>query len=79
MGIIPLQYLENQNAESLGITGKETFDILLPDDVHPHDKIDIVASSGVKFQAILRFDTDVDIAYFNNGGILNYMIRKMIE
>lgn len=79
MGIIPLQYLEGQNAESLGLTGHETFDILMPDNVHPHHKIDIVASSGVKFQAIVRFDTDVDVAYYKNGGILNYMIRKMIE
>jgi aconitate hydratase len=77
--IIPLQYLEGENAESIGLTGKETFDILVPDDVHPHDKIDVVASSGIKFQVIVRFDTDVDIAYYRNGGILNYMIRKMIE
>lgn len=79
MGIIPLQYLDGENAESLGLTGTETFDILLPKDVHPHDRIDVVASSGVKFQAIVRFDTDVDVAYYKNGGILNYTIRKMIE
>lgn len=79
MGIIPLQYLEGQNAESLGLTGTETFDINVPKNVYPHEKIDVVASSGIKFQAIVRFDTDVDVAYFNNGGILNYTIRKMIE
>lgn len=78
MGIIPLQYLEGQNAESLGLTGTETFDILLPNNVQPHEKVTVVASSGIKFQAIVRFDTDVDVAYFKNGGILNYTIRKMI-
>lgn len=79
MGIVPLQYLEGQNAESIGLTGQETFDILLPENVHPHEKIDVLASSGIKFQVIVRFDTDVDVTYFKNGGILNYMIRKMIE
>jgi aconitate hydratase len=42
-------------------------------------KIEVVASSGTKFQVIVRFDTDVDVAYYKNGGILNYMIRRMIE
>lgn len=78
MGIIPLQYLDGQNAESLGLTGTETFDIMLPNEVRPHEKIDVTASSGVKFQTIVRFDTDVDVAYFKNGGILNYTIRNMI-
>lgn len=79
MGIVPLQYLEGQNAESIGLTGKETFDILMPSKINPHDKIEVVASSGIKFHAILRFDTDVDVAYYRNGGILNYTIRKMIK
>lgn len=35
--------------------------------------------TGKTFQAILRFDTDVELAYFHNGGILNYMIRKMAK
>ena len=64
MGIIPLQYLEGQNAETLGLTGFETYDIILPDDVHPLQKIEVVASTGTKFQVIVRFDTDVDVAYF---------------
>lgn len=79
MGIVPLQYLDGQNAENIGLTGHEQYDILLPENVHPHDKIDVVVSSGIKFQVIVRFDTDVDVAYYENGGILNYMIRKMIE
>lgn len=36
------------------------------------------ANTGKSFKAIARFDTDVELTYFNNGGILNYMIRKMI-
>lgn len=79
MGIVPLQYLDGQNAESLGLIGNETYDILLPKRIYPHDKINVVTSSGIKFQTKVRFDTDVDVAYFENGGILNYTIRKMIN
>lgn len=79
MGIVPLEYLEGQNAESIGLIGDEIYDILLPNKIYPHDKIDVVTSSGIRFQTIVRFDTDVDVAYYKNGGILNYTIRQMIE
>lgn len=78
MGIIPLQYLDGQNAESLGLVGNEVFDILLPNQLRPHEKIEVVANSGVRFQVIVRFDTDVDVAYFKNGGILNYVLRYLL-
>jgi aconitate hydratase len=78
MGIIPLQFLQGQNAESLGITGHEQFDIHIPENVNPHDKITVKTDTGLQFETLLRFDTEVDITYFKNGGILNYMIRKMI-
>lgn len=78
MGIIPLQYLDGENADTLGLTGEETFDIILPDNVRPQQKIKVIANSGKEFETVVRFDTDVDVAYFKNGGVLNYMIRKMI-
>ncbi|XP_063704644.1 cytoplasmic aconitate hydratase-like [Culicoides brevitarsis] len=79
MGVIPLQFLPGQTAETLGITGKEQFNINIPDVLTPHAKITVKTDSGLEFQTILRFDTEVDITYFRNGGILNYMIRKMIQ
>ncbi|XP_053683532.1 cytoplasmic aconitate hydratase-like [Sabethes cyaneus] len=79
MGIIPLQYLEGQNADTIGLTGQEQFNIALPDNVKPHDKITVETDGGLKFQVVVRFDTEVDLEYFRNGGILNYMIRKMIS
>lgn len=79
VGILPLEYLEGQNAESLGLIGNEIFDILLLDPIYPHDKIDVVTNTGIRFQTKVRFDTDVDVAYFRNGGILNYTIRKMMQ
>lgn len=78
MGIIPLQFLDGQNAENLGITGKEKFNIDIPKEISPHQKISVSTDTGLKFDTIVRFDTEVDITYFKHGGILNYMIRKMI-
>jgi aconitate hydratase len=79
MSIIPLQYLDGENAESLGLTGQEKFSISIGDNCRPHDKVTVETDTGKKFQVILRFDTEVDLSYYKNGGILNYMIRKMID
>lgn len=79
MGIVPLEYLDGENAESIGLSGHEVYDVLLPEKIYPHNKIDVVTSTGIRFQTIVRFDTEVDVAYFRNGGILNYTIRKMIQ
>ncbi|ETE68888.1 Iron-responsive element-binding protein 2, partial [Ophiophagus hannah] len=77
MGVIPLQYLPGQDAESLGLTGRERYTIIIPEDLMPGMNIQIKLDTGKTFQAIMRFDTDVELTYFRNGGILNYMIRKM--
>ncbi|XP_007433435.1 cytoplasmic aconitate hydratase [Python bivittatus] len=77
MGVIPLQYLPGQDAESLGLTGQERYTIVIPEDLAPRMNIQIKLDTGKTFQAIMRFDTDVELTYFRNGGILNYMIRKM--
>ncbi|XP_031843107.1 cytoplasmic aconitate hydratase isoform X2 [Nomia melanderi] len=78
MGIVPLQYLPGQNAESLGLTGLESYDIPIPEDCQPGQKITVTIDNGKKFEVIVRFDTEVDLTYFKHGGILNYMIRKML-
>ncbi|XP_075152007.1 cytoplasmic aconitate hydratase-like [Haematobia irritans] len=79
MGIVPLQFLPGQNAETLNLNGREKFNISLPtDNIKPGQKIQVEADGNV-FETILRFDTEVDIEYYRNGGILNYMIRKMLN
>nr|XP_033342162.1 cytoplasmic aconitate hydratase-like [Megalopta genalis] len=78
MGIIPLEYLPGQNADSLGLTGLELYDIPIPEDVQPGQKVIVTTNDGKKFEVIVRFDTEVDLTYFKHGGILNYMIRKML-
>lgn len=78
MGIIPLQYLPGQNAETLGLTGYEMYDIVVPENSQPGQPITITTDDGKRFEVILRFDTEVDLTYYKHGGILNYMIRKML-
>jgi len=77
MGIIPLQFINGQNASSLGLTGLEKYTINIPEDVQPGQNIEIEVSEGRNFVAQLRFDTEVELTYFRNGGILNYMVRKL--
>lgn len=79
MGIIPLEYLPGQNAESLGLTGKESYSIEIPDDLKTGQILNVELSDGRSFQAKVRFDTDVELLYFKHGGILNYMIRSMLQ
>ena len=78
MGIIPLEYLPGQTAESLGLTGYEAYDIAIPENCQPGQNITVTTDDGKKFEVILRFDTEVDLTYYKHGGILNYMIRKML-
>lgn len=78
MGIIPLQYLPGQNAESLGLTGYEVYDMAIPENYQPGQKITVTTDNGKKFEVAVRFDTEVDLTYFKHGGILNYMIRTML-
>ncbi|MGT2948705.1 aconitate hydratase AcnA [Streptococcus devriesei] len=82
MGILPLQFLEGQTAASLQLTGYETYTVILPDKPQVHDLVTIraVSDQGVKeFQALLRFDADADIQYYENGGILPMVVRKKLK
>jgi aconitate hydratase len=78
MGIVPCQYMDGENAESLGLSGKEKFNIEIPRDLKPKQILDVKLDNGKSFKVVARFDTEVELTYFRHGGILNYMIRKMI-
>ncbi|KAK3598618.1 hypothetical protein CHS0354_019877 [Potamilus streckersoni] len=78
MGIIPFQYLDDQNAKSLGLTGRETFTIHLPQNLQPGQTVDVKVNNGRTFQVMTRFDTEVELMYFRHGGIQKYMIRSII-
>lgn len=79
MGVIPLEYLPGDTADSLGLTGRERYTVVIPEQLTPRMVVDMELDTGKTFQVRMRFDTDVELAYFRHGGILNYMIRKMSE
>lgn len=80
MGVLPLQFKEGECADTLGLKGTEKFTIKLNGgDLTVNQDIEVVSDTGVSFHAIVRLDTAPEIAYFKNGGILNYVLRKLIN
>ncbi|WP_087641559.1 MULTISPECIES: aconitate hydratase AcnA [unclassified Enterococcus] len=83
MGVLPLQFLKGQDAESLGLTGTEQFDIEIDETKGILDTVKVTAKkdSGetIEFETLLRFDSAVDITYYQHGGILPMVIRKKLE
>jgi aconitate hydratase len=81
MGILPLQFLLGQNAESLRLTGEEEFDIAGIRDVvekfSPGRQITVHAKGGAEFKAVVRIDTPQETLYYANGGILHYVLRQL--
>ena len=79
MGVIPLQFPEGQNAESLGLTGEETFSISgitgLNEGSTP--KTVKVTADGTEFDAVVRIDTPGEANYYRNGGIMQYVLRNL--
>lgn len=81
MGIIPLQYLPGQNAETLQLDGTETFDIDLTD-LEPKCNVRVTAyrdGKKLEFDTICRVDVPAEVDYIANGGILQYVLRHMAE
>ena len=81
MGVLPLQFPEGQNADSLGLSGEETFEITgigafnegrTPQTVR-------VKAGAVEFDALVRIDTPSEAAYYRHGGILQYAIRQLLN
>ncbi|MCQ6282188.1 aconitate hydratase AcnA [Bacillus sp. EB600] len=83
MGVLPLQFKEGESAETLGLTGKETIDVQVGEDVKPHDLLKVVATdeNGTKkeFEVIVRFDSEVEIDYYRHGGILQMVLREKLK
>lgn len=78
MGLVPLQFLDGENADTYGLTGHEKFTIHMPlDTLKPGMVVDITTDKNQTLKAKLRFDTDVELTYYRHGGILNYMIRSL--
>ncbi|GAT09533.1 aconitate hydratase [Mycolicibacterium novocastrense] len=86
MGVIPLQFPEGESAESLGLDGTETFDITGIEELNEgktpktvHVTAEKEDGSKVEFDAVVRIDTPGEADYYRNGGILQYVLRNMLE
>ena len=84
MGVLPMVYEPGQTADSLGLSGRETFDISgLAAGLKPQQKVKIRATredgSVLEFTAIARLDTPVDVDYYRNGGILQTVLRNLVK
>jgi aconitate hydratase len=78
MGVLPLQFLDGDSVESLGLSGHEVFDITglgSLEEVVPKEVT--VSADDVTFSARVRIDTPMEAAYFRNGGILHYVLRQL--
>jgi aconitate hydratase len=84
MGVLPLQYEPGSSAESLGLTGRETFDVTgLEAGLKPRMRVTVAArredGATLNFPAIARLDTPVEVDYYRNGGILQTVLRKLVR
>jgi aconitate hydratase len=79
MGVLPLQYPEGENAESLGLTGEETFSITGITAMNDGDtpRTVTVQADDVEFEATVRIDTPGEANYYRNGGIMQYVLRNL--
>jgi len=86
MGVLPLQFPAGQNAESLGLTGEEVFDITGIRDVVENfaagRTVKVRAKTRgeepIEFDALVRIDTPQEALYYANGGILQYVLRQLL-
>ncbi|GMI63755.1 aconitase 3 [Hibiscus trionum] len=80
MGIIPLCFKPGEDADTLGLTGHERYSIDLPNkisEIRPGQDVTVTTDSGKSFTCTVRFDTEVELAYFDHGGILPFVIRNL--
>ncbi|MER3536910.1 MAG: aconitate hydratase AcnA [Thermus sp.] len=83
MGVLPLEFRPGENRESLGLTGYEVFEILGLEDLYPKKEVEVVARQEdgreIRFKAVARLDTPVEVDYYKNGGILQTVLKRMLE
>ncbi|MEC3656000.1 aconitate hydratase AcnA [Bacillus siamensis] len=83
MGVLPLQFKQGENADTLGLTGKEVIEVDVDETVRPRDLLTVRAISEdgtVKtFEVVVRFDSEVEIDYYRHGGILQMVLRDKMK
>lgn len=83
MGVLPLQYSAGQSADSLGLDGTERFSVPVGEDIRAQQTLEVTAvkedGTEIKFEAIVRLDTPIEVEYYRNGGILHYVLRDFLN
>ncbi len=84
MGILPLQYKGGDTADSLGLDGREIYSVTgVSDGLAPHADLEVKATTDdggeVSFTVECRIDSDVEVDYYRNGGVLQMVLRRMLE
>ncbi len=79
MGVLPLQYRPGESAASLGLTGRETFDVRGIEEMNKRNvpKEVVVTADGKEFRAVVRIDTPGEADYYRHGGIMQYVLRSL--
>ncbi|MGW7081988.1 aconitate hydratase AcnA [Streptomyces sp. NPDC054871] len=82
MGVLPLQFPEGLSAESLGLTGEESFSFTGVTELNEGrtpSTVKVTTDTGVEFDAVVRIDTPGEADYYRNGGIMQYVLRSLIR
>jgi aconitate hydratase len=81
MGVLPLEFVDGQNAGKLGLTGEEKFDITGVARLNDDDEADTVTvkAGSIEFTARVRIDTPSEMAYYRHGGIMQYVLRNLLD
>jgi len=83
MGVLPLQFKEGENADSLGLDGSEAFTIHVNDDLKARSNVKVTATKEhgetIEFDTLCRIDTPVEVDYYRNGGILHTVLREYLK
>jgi aconitate hydratase len=85
MGVLPLQFKDGQNCETLGLTGRGFYDIPdLSGKLRPLQELTVIADNPeteahIEFKAICRIDTPIEVEYYRHGGVLPMVLRSMLK
>ncbi len=84
VGVLPLQFKEGESASSLGLTGREVYQVSgIGENLKPHKVLTVTAvgegGSKKSFEVVARLDSQVDVEYYKNGGILQTVLRQMLK
>jgi aconitate hydratase len=84
MGVLPLEYLKGESASFHGLTGNESFSITgIENNLTPSKKIDVIAKTEdgkkIEFKVVARLDSPIEVAYYQNEGILQYVLRQFLK